>query len=100
MSRVPRRVASTVLTGPRRSNAPGLPDNKVHWVHDVTFREDTSRVRTGSSPRTMATLRNLSIGLIRLAGYTRIAPTIRRIRHDNALLLTILTLDNPVDLHQ
>ncbi|OAA19596.1 hypothetical protein AAY23_110532 [Frankia casuarinae] len=28
------------------------------------------------------------------------APTIRRIRHDNALLLAILTLDNPADLHQ
>ncbi|MEX5712788.1 hypothetical protein AB1484_32145 [Parafrankia sp. FMc6] len=41
----------------------------------------------------MATLRNLAIGLIRLAGYPRIAPTIRRIRHDNTLLLAILTLE-------
>jgi hypothetical protein len=29
----------------------------------------------------MATLRNLAIGLIRQAGYTRIAATIRKIRH-------------------
>ena len=69
-------------------------ENKVHWVRDVTFREDSSRVRTGPRPRIMATLRNLAIGLIRQAGYTRIAATIRKIKHDMALLLTILGLKN------
>lgn len=70
-------------------------ENKVHWVRDVTFREDASRVRTGPRPRIMATLRNLTIGLIRQAGYTKIAATIRRIKHDTALLLAILGLTNP-----
>ncbi|HQT95977.1 MAG TPA: ISAs1 family transposase [Thermoanaerobaculaceae bacterium] len=41
-------------------------ENRVHYVRDVTFDEDRSRVRTGSGPRVMATLRNLAIGLIRL----------------------------------
>jgi hypothetical protein len=67
-------------------------ENKVHWVRDVTFREDASRVRTGPKPRIMATLRNLAIGLIRQAGYTKIAATIRRIKYDTALLLAILGL--------
>lgn len=49
-------------------------ENKIHWVRDVTYREDASRVRTGARPRIMATLRNLAIGLIRQAGHTRIAP--------------------------
>ena len=40
----------------------------------------------------MATLRNLAIGLIRQAGHTKIAATIRRIRNDPRLLLTILGL--------
>lgn len=70
-------------------------ENKVHWVRDVTFREDFSRVRTGSRPRIMATLRNFAIGLIRQAGYTKIAATIRKIKHDTALLLIILGLGNP-----
>ena len=70
-------------------------ENKVHWVRDVTFREDSSRVRTGPRPRIMATLRNLAIGLIRQAGYIKIAATIRKIRHDTALLLAILGLKNP-----
>jgi len=70
-------------------------ENKVHWVRDVTFREDASRVRTGPRPRIMATLRNLAIGLIRQAGYTKIAATIRKIKYDTALLLTILGLETP-----
>jgi hypothetical protein len=43
----------------------------------------------------MATLRNLAIGLIRQAGHTKIAATIRKIKYDNRLLLAILGLQNP-----
>lgn len=67
-------------------------ENKIHWVRDVTFREDYSRVRTDSRPRIMATLRNLAIGLIRQAGHIRIAATIRRIRHDPRQILTLMGL--------
>jgi predicted transposase YbfD/YdcC len=67
-------------------------ENKIHWVRDVTFREDASRVRTASRPRVMATLRNLAIGLIRRAGHTKIAATIRKIKYDPHLLLAILSL--------
>jgi len=70
-------------------------ENKVHWVRDVTFGEDASRVRTGSRPRVMATLRNLAIGLIRQAGYNAIAATIRKIKYDTSLLLAILGLKEP-----
>ena len=45
----------------------------LHHVRDVTFGEDASRVRTGSAPRAMATLRNLTIGLMRQAGWNNIA---------------------------
>ena len=62
-------------------------ENKIHWVRDVTYREDASRGRTASRPRIMVTLRNLAIGLIRQAGHTKIAATIRKIRHDPRLLL-------------
>lgn len=67
-------------------------ENKIHWVRDVTYREDDSRVRTASRPRIMATLRNLAIGLIRQAGHTKIAATIRKIKSDPHLLLAILGL--------
>lgn len=67
-------------------------ENKVHWVRDVTFREDASRVRTGSRPRILATIRHLVIGLIRQAGYTRIAATIRKIRNSPHLLYALMGL--------
>lgn len=61
-------------------------------VRDVTFREDASQVRTASRFRVMVTLRNLVIGLIRQAGYAKIAATIRKVRNDPHLLLTLLGL--------
>jgi predicted transposase YbfD/YdcC len=67
-------------------------ENKIHWVRDVTFREDASQVKTGSRFRIMATLRNLVIGLIRQAGYMKIAATIRKIKTDPHLLFRILGL--------
>jgi len=41
----------------------------------------------------MVTLRNLALGLIRQAGHTKIAATLRKIKHDPHLLLTILGLN-------
>ncbi|WP_187414953.1 ISAs1 family transposase [Nonomuraea sp. PA05] len=40
----------------------------LHHIRDVTYREDASRIRTGTAPRIMAGLRNLAIGLARLIG--------------------------------
>ncbi len=70
-------------------------ESKVHYVRDVTYREDASQVRTGDLPRVMATLRNTAISLIRLAGHKAIKPTIRRLKHDTALLLNVLGLKHP-----
>jgi hypothetical protein len=42
------------------------------WVRDVTFAEDLSKVRTGTGPAAMATLRNLAISVHRLAGAANI----------------------------
>lgn len=52
-------------------------ENRLHWVRDVTFGEDASRVRTGSAPQVMAALRNAVLGIIRLSGSTNVAATLR-----------------------
>jgi predicted transposase YbfD/YdcC len=49
----------------------------IHWIRDTVYREDDSRIRTRSGPRTMATLRNLAIGALRLHGRTDIAEATR-----------------------
>ncbi|MGP5928755.1 transposase [Corynebacterium glyciniphilum] len=52
-------------------------ENALHWVRDVTFGEDASRVRTGQGPRVMATLRSTVISLLRLDGHDGIAAAVR-----------------------
>ena len=48
-------------------------ENGLHYVRDVTFDEDRSQVRKKAGPQVMASLRNLAISLLRLAGATNIA---------------------------
>jgi predicted transposase YbfD/YdcC len=52
-------------------------ENKLHWVRDVTMGEDLSRTRTGGGPRMMASLRNLALSILRLAGHANIAKALR-----------------------
>jgi predicted transposase YbfD/YdcC len=52
-------------------------ENGVHYVRDVTFGEDRSRLRTGHAPQLMAALRNLALTLIHRTGSRHIAATRR-----------------------
>ena len=65
-------------------------ENALHWVRDVTFDEDASRVRTGSAPQVMATLRNTVISLLRLDGWTNIAQALRHHARDADRAITCL----------
>ena len=69
-----------------------------HWgiesLHhrDTTYREDASRVRTGTAPRIMASIRNQAISLARTAGWTNIAQAIDHYRSHPADALQLLGL--------
>ena len=52
-------------------------ENRVHWVRDVTLREDASRIRSAAAPEVVAGLRNAVISLLRLSGATNIAEALR-----------------------
>jgi predicted transposase YbfD/YdcC len=49
----------------------------LHWIRDTLYQEDKSQTRTRSGPRIMATLRNLAISALRLAGRTDITEATR-----------------------
>jgi predicted transposase YbfD/YdcC len=65
-------------------------ENRLHYVRDVSMREDASQVRTGSAPEVMATLRNVVVGLLRQAGATNIAAALRHYSYKPAKALALL----------
>ncbi|MFD5514204.1 ISAs1 family transposase [Streptomyces sp. NPDC127051] len=43
-------------------------ENKIHYVRDVTFGEDASRIRTGHGPQNTSTLRSAAMNYLRAMG--------------------------------
>jgi hypothetical protein len=82
LGRVDGGVSSELLSR-ERSDAAGVSGiEALHWIRDTLYREDNSTAHTGSGPRTMATLRNLAIGAIRLFGRNDITETTRWAHRD------------------
>jgi predicted transposase YbfD/YdcC len=46
-------------------------ENRLHWVLDVTFGDDQSRLRKGHGARNMATVRHFALNLVRTAADRR-----------------------------
>src|SRR6202142_3526797 len=60
------------LTAPASLGGPAIRDhwsieNSLHWVMDMTFRDDECRVRTDHAPANLAVIRHMAHNLIRRA---------------------------------
>jgi len=66
-----------------------------HWLRDMTFGEDRSRLRCGHAPQIMAALRNLTLTLIRRKGATEIAAYRRHLAAHPAKALRLLWPSTP-----
>jgi len=53
-------------------------ENRLHWILDVTFREDDSRVRDRTEARNLAILRKIAINLMSRYRSPRISMRARR----------------------
>lgn len=67
-------------------------ENKVHYVRDVTFGEDKSRVRILPLPQILAIARNLAINLYRNAGFSNMAQARRKCQFDLNHVLSLFRM--------
>ena len=70
-------------------------ENRLHYVRDVTMKEDASQVRSGSAPQVMAALRNTTLGLLRQTGATNIAAALRHYSYKPLEALALLGISAP-----
>lgn len=67
-------------------------ENCEHYVRDVTFDEDKSKIRTGNGPHMMAILRNLALNIMRSRGTKNVREKIIEFSHSPVNLLNFLDL--------
>jgi predicted transposase YbfD/YdcC len=67
-------------------------ENSLHWVLDVTFHEDESRVRKGNAPENFAVLRHIALNMIKKETSLKKSIKSKRLRAgwDNNYLLKVL----------
>jgi len=68
-------------------------ENKVHWVLDITFREDDCRIRKGNGAENFAVLRHIALNLLRRETSTKLSLRARRKKAawDQEYMLKVLT---------
>lgn len=67
-------------------------ENQEHWVLDIAFREDESRVRVGHAAQNLGVLRRLALNLLRQETTAKVGIKARRLRAgwDEQYLLRVL----------
>jgi predicted transposase YbfD/YdcC len=68
-------------------------ENSVHWVLDIAFREDDSRVRKGNGAQNLAILRHIALNLLRQEKSAKCGVKAKRLKAgwSEAYLLKVLT---------
>ena len=67
-------------------------ENSLHWVLDIAFREDESRLRKGNGPQNFAVLRHIALNALKQEKSTKLGVKNKRLKAgwDEAYLLKVL----------
>ncbi len=67
-------------------------ENQLHWVLDVTFDEDASRIRKGHSPENFSLMRRMAISLLNQETSTKrsLRQKAKRAAMDSKYMLQVL----------
>ena len=67
-------------------------ENRLHWVLDLAFREDESRIRAGHAAENLAVLRHIALNLLRQETTARVGVPTKRLMAgwDDAYLVAVL----------
>jgi predicted transposase YbfD/YdcC len=66
-------------------------ENSLHWVKDVTFKEDESKIRSKDAPQNISTIKNIAINIFRQNNYTNLAKAQRLVANDIYKLKKLIT---------
>ena len=68
-------------------------ENGLHWVLDIAFREDESRVRQGHAPENLAVLRHMALNLLKQEHTAKVGIKAKRLKAawDRDYLLQVLS---------
>ena len=68
-------------------------ENSLHWVLDISFREDESRVREGNAPENLAVIRHMALNLLKQDRTVKASIKGKRKRAgwDNDFLLAVIS---------
>jgi predicted transposase YbfD/YdcC len=67
-------------------------ETRIHWIFDVAFREDETRIRAAYSPANMAILRHMALNLLTQERTAKVGTKAKHLKagRDPAYLLTVL----------
>lgn len=65
-------------------------ENSLHWVKDVTLKEDGSKIIMGNAPQNISTIKNIGINIFRTNKYNNIAQAMRLVANDIKTLYEII----------
>ncbi len=65
-------------------------ENCLHWVKDVVFKEDDSKIRKGNAPANLSILTAIALNILRRNGHNSITSAQRFISHNIDKLLHLV----------